>query len=664
MPPAAPAEGASSSSAPAGPSSSKRAKAGHDAAAEARRLAHEALYLAALPSASRYHQSFMHRAAVNHVCVTPSTSFVITTSVDGHVKFWKKQEVGIEFVKHYRAHLGVVIAADCSADGGMFASAGSDKTIKIFDVVNFDLINMIKIDYIPRAVCWIHQKGRAETILAVTAEESNVIRLYDGRGDGSAFAEIDSIHRRPPHALAYNEAMNCVVSADEGGMVEVWSPEEPYEKPSTVKTGLWEYKAQTDWFEFKKRKSTPTSIAFSPDYSRVVTHSLPDRIVRIFDFKSGKITHRYDESLNTIQEMHTAGTSAVRLDSMEFARRCALEKQLDKEASEDAGAVNASQGLKTMNAVFDETGHFLIYPTMLGIKIVNTHTDEVALIIGKDEPVRFLNVSMFQGVGGADAQRKKTRSLALMASENPAAAATSAEEQVQDPTLFCTAHKRERFYLFTRLEPEHNPASKNGGERDVFNEKPSREDQTIAGSGGGGSSVGGAAMGNGSSRGSKRHARSATLHTTLGDIHLELFDTAVPKTVENFSGLARKGYYDGVIFHRVIRKFMLQTGDPLGDGTGGESLWGKHFEDEFRDDLKHDRPYTLSMANAGPGTNGSQFFITTVPTPWLDKKHTVFGRATSGLDVIHRIENAKVDQNDKPRDVIKVSRSGCRCLVD
>lgn len=94
---------------------------------------------------------------------------------------------------------------------------------------------------------------------------------------------------------------------------------------------------------------------------------------------------------------------------------------------------------------------------------------------------------------------------------------------------------------------------------------------------------------------------------------------------------------------------MLQTGDPLGDGTGGESLWGKNFEDEFVKELKHDRPYTLSMANAGKNTNGSQFFITTVPTPWLDGKHTVFGRVTAGLDVIHKIENTRVDKTDKPR---------------
>ena len=147
---------------------------------------------------------------------------------------------------------------------------------------------------------------------------------------------------------------------------------------------------------------------------------------------------------------------------------------------------------------------------------------------------------------------------------------------------------------------------------------------------------------------------SAILHTTAGDIHLQLYPQLVPKTVENFVGLAKKGYYNGVIFHRVIKKFMIQTGDPLGDGTGGESLWGGEFEDEFVKELRHDRPYTLSMANAGRNTNASQFFITTVPTPWLDNKHTVFGRATGGLDVIHKIENASINKFDKPKEDIQI----------
>lgn len=328
-------------------------------------LRHERLYLDALPTASRYHQSFMHRAPVNFVSVTPYTQFIITTSVDGHVKFWKKQEVGIEFVKHYRAHLGVVTTCSTSADGAMFATAGTDRAIKIFDVHNFDLINMIKLDYVPRTLSWIHRKGRAETLLAVAPEDSNLIHLYEGRGDGTPIDSISTIHRKPVHLLAFNDAANCVVSADESGMVEYWKPEEPWEKPSLP--GLWEYKTSTDLFDFKKSKSVPTSISFSPKYDQFVVHSLPDRAIRVFDFQSGKILHKIDESLIAIQEAMTAGTAGLRLDEMELGRRLALEKQLDRESLE-TGAVNAAQGLRTINVIFDESGHFLLYPTMLGIK--------------------------------------------------------------------------------------------------------------------------------------------------------------------------------------------------------------------------------------------------------------------------------------------------------
>ena len=149
-------------------------------------------------------------------------------------------------------------------------------------------------------------------------------------------------------------------------------------------------------------------------------------------------------------------------------------------------------------------------------------------------------------------------------------------------------------------------------------------------------------------------ARTAIIHTTYGDIHVKLFPDECPRTCENFTVHSRNGYYDNLIFHRIIKGFMLQTGDPLGDGTGGVSIWGGEFEDEITRDLRHDRAYTLSMANAGPNTNGSQFFITTVATPWLDGKHTVFGRVVKGADVVHSIEKAKTDPNDKPMVDIKM----------
>jgi peptidyl-prolyl cis-trans isomerase B (cyclophilin B) len=138
----------------------------------------------------------------------------------------------------------------------------------------------------------------------------------------------------------------------------------------------------------------------------------------------------------------------------------------------------------------------------------------------------------------------------------------------------------------------------------------------------------------------------ATIETNKGTIRLRLEDEKVPKTVANFEKLAQEGFYDGLKFHRVIPDFMIQTGCPQGTGTGGP---GYKFGDEFHKELKHDGPGVLSMANAGPNTNGSQFFITHVATPWLDGKHSVFGRVLEGQDVVDKIQ-----QGDK---MVKVSVS-------
>jgi len=146
----------------------------------------------------------------------------------------------------------------------------------------------------------------------------------------------------------------------------------------------------------------------------------------------------------------------------------------------------------------------------------------------------------------------------------------------------------------------------------------------------------------------------AVMQTTLGTIEIELFDKHAPKTVENFVGLAGKDYYNGIIFHRVIDQFMIQGGDPTGTGRGGSSFWGANFKDEFHPSLKHDVPGVLSMANAGPNTNGSQFFITLVETPWLDGKHSVFGKVIGGMDIVKSIGKAATNGQDRPLKDIKI----------
>lgn len=177
----------------------------------------------------------------------------------------------------------------------------------------------------------------------------------------------------------------------------------------------------------------------------------------------------------------------------------------------------------------------------------------------------------------------------------------------------------------------------------------------------------------------------AVMKTNMGELEILLFPEVAPKAVENFTSLAKQGYYDGIIFHRVIKDFMIQGGDPTGTGMGGESTWGKPFEDEFSDEARNFCG-ALSMANAGPNTNGSQFFIVQAGpeamderifamlkrqgksfsedvaekymevggTPWLDGAHTVFGQVIKGMDVVDKIGNLHVDHSDKPYEEVKI----------
>ena len=406
-------------------------------------------------------------------------------------------------------------------------------------------------------------------------------------------------------AIAYNNTYDCAISADDNGMIEYWRPGGTYEKPDN----LFEYKSATDLFEFKKAKSLPTSINVSPSGTQFATVSFPDRKVRVFEFATGKLYRTYDESLPTITDMQQAGTAYQKLEDVEFGRRLTVERELENPAFQNK-----------INVIFDESGNFIIYGSILGSKVINTLTNRVVKVYGKDESFRSVNLAIYQG----QPQKKVVVTVSMAASANP----LLQEAEERDPMLVTTGSAKARFYIFTN----ETDISKS---RDVQNEKPKNLNprQLVEAK-------------------PAESGTSAIMHTTYGDIHIRLFPEAAPKAVENFVTHSKNGYYNNTIFHRVIRKFMIQCGDPLGDGTGGESIWTTEFADEFSA-LKHDKPYTVSMANAGPNTNGSQFFITTERTPWLDKKHTIFGRAVQGLDVVHRIENAKV-YKEKPEEDIKI----------
>lgn len=574
-------------------------------------LEYEKVYLDNLPMGVNYEKSFMHRDVVTHVKVTP-TDFVVTASQDGHIKFWKKLEVGIEFVKHFRAHLGPINDVTVNVTGSLLATCGADKAVKIFDVINFDMINMLKLDYVPSCASWIHKAGDAIPELAVADTDSPVIHIYDGKGHSQPLRTL-KIHSKPVSCIGFSPPADIVISADSGGMLEYWTGgSTDYGFPKNI---TFESKVETDLYEFCKKKTSVLNMTVSRRGDKVVMCG-DDRKIRIFRIQTGKLITVIDESLSHYSELQQVKQV---LPAMEFGKKISVEKEIGR------------MGLaKYNNVIWDDSGHFIIYSSLLGIKIVNLMTKKVSRLLGKREHLRCLSVALFQGK--VKSQTGTATTAEMEASDNPGLA-----DQGTDPTLVTTAFKKNRFYLFS--DRSSSDMSSVDNERDVFNEKPSKEDIIAATE----------------EKGAPRLYCEATIHTTMGDIHLELFPKECPKTVENFCVHARNGYYNGHIFHRIIKQFMIQTGDPLGTGTGGESIWGGEFEDEFSPKLRHDRPYTLSSANAGPNTNGSQFFITLVPTPWLDNKHTVFGRCVRGMEIVNSIGSVKTHpKSDKPYDDISM----------
>lgn len=155
----------------------------------------------------------------------------------------------------------------------------------------------------------------------------------------------------------------------------------------------------------------------------------------------------------------------------------------------------------------------------------------------------------------------------------------------------------------------------------------------------------------------KEKKTTIVMETTQGIVEIDLWPDVAPKACDNFIQLVEKKYYDGLIFHRVIKNFMIQGGDPTGTGAGGSSVWGKNFSDECAPQVKFDKPGLLAMANRGPNTNGSQFFITTVSTPWLNMRHTIFGQVVKGMEIIAKIENSPCGPQDRPIETQKIIKA-------
>ncbi|CAD7931451.1 unnamed protein product [Amoebophrya sp. A25] len=623
-------------------------------------LQHADVYRGNLPNGLMYERSFMHREPLKHICVSPETDFVVTGSEkDGVVKFWKKQYEGIEFVKLYRAHaLSLLHMSISKADGRNMCSIGVDCqfdskgkpiastrtcALKYFDVVNFDLSQMTKLNFVPLSCEFVNRKEAASLKVAVSDANSGEIRIFTNASE-QPIAVYSQRHQHPVTMLRYHPALDCVLSHDKKGFLEIWDPATgkwpeqqggsssssggknkvkagtafSAKKPPLENRSLLQFRSKTDGtdlYELNKAQSYALDLQWSADGEYFAMLCADDR-VRVFRTRTGKKMIEIDEGVDVVTiAQNDPGQQILHLDHFDFGKRVAVERELKKAPSFGWQSIS-----------FDESSNFLFYPTLAGIKVFNLVTKKLDNLLGKVESSeRFLQCVLFQG---------RSLKQGVAAGESVAG---KARAENRDPTLFATSFRRNRFYLFTRRDPDETLGADDVG-RDVFNEKPTKEDQALALA----------------AADTVRLGKEAIIHTTLGDIVISLFYNECPKTVENFCTHARNKYYDGIMFHRIIKGFMIQTGDPLGNGTGGESIWGGNFEDEIRPQLRHDRPFTVSMANAGPNTNGSQFFITTVNCPHLDRKHTVFGRVVRGEDVVTRIERIPTRSDDRPIQEIKM----------
>mmetsp|Transcript_28061 Transcript_28061/g.50262 ORF Transcript_28061/g.50262 Transcript_28061/m.50262 type:complete len:585 (+) Transcript_28061:112-1866(+) len=574
--------------------------------ARRRRSDFEQVYLDNLPTADLYEKSYMHRDSICQVVSNSQTNFLVTASVDGHIKVWKKLFLGIEFIKDIRAHGGLVKFMSMSLDGLRLATCSDqDKKVKLFDVVNFDMINIVRLDFSPGAMEFVHGRDALTSLLAIS--EGNRIHLMQPEHETTWLRVVD-LHPAPVTQIKFNAAFSSVISTDERGLIEYWSTEDD-SRPSGLSFSM---KTTTDLYVLVKKKTKCYAIAVSNDGHKFAMWC-EDRLVRVFEYKTGRIVFVIDEQYDSYQLHQENPASTLRLERYEFQKRMEKEKAL--EPADYQGCI-----------AFDESSHLLVYSSYVGIKVVSLQTGKLVRLFGKSEGERFLKISVYQG-----APMRNTTGRA-------GAGGSSSQEALTDPSIFSSSSNNHRFYIFTKRPPaEVESEHSRYGLRDTQNEKPIKEEKAQL-----------------KAQQGRKLGKSAIIHTTMGDIHVKLFPVECPKTVENFTVHSLNGYYDLTIFHRVVKNFMIQAGDPEGDGTGGKSIWGEEFEDEFHPNLKHDRPFVLSMANAGPDTNGAQFFITTIACSWLDGRHTVFGRVYRGMDVVKAIEGVPCDRNEKPMADIKI----------
>ena len=333
------------------------------------------------------------------------------------------------------------------------------------------------------------------------------------------------------------------------------------EAPTQSRNGMtYSSKVDTDLYELLRKKKFVVSLAVSPTGAHFAVYG-SDRKIRLFDFKSGKMIKQFDERMkvyDALVQKQTEKNASTSMDNIDYGKRAARERELSETTI--MGCKNTYQecGNQSMCIQFDPTGRFIILPTIIGIKVIEWSTSKCKRVMGKGDAsgLRFLGGFICLGDAKVDQQMQLARS------GGNSAAMGQKKEKISDTMFLTMAFNKKRFYIFSHVDPIKSIDEGDGKaeqeailSRDILNEPPDADDlllQDMEGTGDQDQGLG----------------KEAILRTTKGDIHIRLYANETPRTIENFCGHARNGYYDNVIFHRVIKGFMIQTGDPLGDGTG------------------------------------------------------------------------------------------------
>jgi peptidylprolyl isomerase domain and WD repeat-containing protein 1 len=521
-----------------------------------------------IPTSAHYQVSFMHRAVVSHVTTSLKHGYIITACRDGIVKFWKRTATNpddvaaaapkfkqakdetpstpcLEFVKSFTAHVGPVAALCIDSANDTVASIGKDDGfIKLYDVSTFDATAMVKTSLtssMGAAACFLCDASK-DLLLGLSDSSNGKIYIYSIAT--LSLIQTLTLHSKPVTAMAYNSKHNCCVSADEQGVLEVWDctsgsnsqhskegEEAVVGATCSMARNQMEYasKLDTDLYALAKKNTHALCISMSTNYFVVYG---ADHKVRVYHLSTGKVAVRYDERL----EMYEGKFSTYGMDSIEYGKRAATEREMM-----DHQQQQTMLGMSHL-VEMDPSERYLLIVTMVGIKLIEWKKNKMVKIIGKSDAsqLRFLSFSLCLG----DA---KTNQQMLLARSSGSSIAVEDKKKAQDAILVALSYQQRRFYVFSHVDPlqdqhEKESADKTIVARDIWNEPPSAQDRLLGSEGGHRS-------------GGASHAAAfakAILRTTMGDIHIKLF-AEVPKTLENFCGHARSGYYDNVIFHRVIQ---------------------------------------------------------------------------------------------------------------